>query len=197
MRCLGVDFYLWRLIILCVFLSFPVCLDSSFSIHFANQNDEKLIEATDLEEASFPVSPTLEMELMDYLENTVDIPATVSITDEEVTRRIILETDVPPPSIHVGTLQQAQLASQGNKKTPPKAMVPACSSSATSHSTSSGSHHQKSYPSPLKRTQRPRKRRPKAANKTHIPHPLIPNLSRPMKAKYSTSHSHLPKFPVQ
>lgn len=86
---------------MCVCLSFPVCLDSSFSIHFANQNDEKLIEATDLEEASFPVSPTLEMELMDYLESTVDIPATVSSTDEEVTRRIILETDVPPPSIHV------------------------------------------------------------------------------------------------
>lgn len=76
-------------------------------------------------------------------------------------------------------------------------MVPACPSSATSQSTSSGSHHQKSYPSPLKRTQRPRKRRPKAATKTHIPHPLIPNLSRPMKTKYSKSHSHLPKFPVQ
>lgn len=129
------------------------------------EEEMNLIQATDMEEATFAVPTTWEKELLDVEET--------------------------PSSIIVGVHEQAQLASQEILKAP-EVMIPACTPPTTSTSQISfGPYsqpaHRKTFPSPLKRASQPRKRRSKTATAPFIP-PLLPHLSRSFKAKSRKPH---------
>lgn len=160
-----------------LFLFVSVYLGLVFPEHpyFPTDEDMVLIQANDLEEASFAVPSTWE--------------------------KVLLDTEEIQSPQHGGTPQQAQLASPEMKKTPEvKTLACLPTSSSTLNPSSVSSHQrsrQKSYPSPLKRASRPRKRRPKAAPKINFPTPLIPNLSRTLKAKFSKPHPRSQKVSIK